>query len=432
MPDYEFFATKEQIEAIECCARYILVAAGRRFGKTKGIIQPRLCKRAIEQPGWKGAYIGPNYLLAEEQFEEIAEVCRADVRRVRRRPPFRISFYNRSELVFFSWERPKNIRGFGYNEVDFDEIQEARDPVQFWAVIRPLLSDRRGTLLVSGQFRGHNWYYNEFVGRPRAHPEKYPRHRYFIFPARLGIMYRGAAGRQELEDAKAQLPAAVYDQEYECIPAANQAAVLRPEDITACTRGTPPATPQNGKFYIIGHDIGMFRDHPATCVTQVERVAHGTYGKPLVVHQERGPLLVKHEIQAKRLADLARRWNAQVIIDATAGGAGGKKPAEEILKYYRKLLPDARFLVVDHGFKGAMVVEGSQLFEQHEVSVPACFGGLIEELGLFEYVYRHGGYYYGREGVPDDQVFSLLLTLHGMRAGFVKPSQGPSLSSLTF
>lgn len=437
MEEIEFGATPDQIEAIECKARFLLVAAGRQFGKTKGIIQPRLAKRCLERPPYKAAYVAPTYLLGEEQREEWEVMLAGELKHVKRRPPYKLTFYNKSTITIFSWERPRTIRGFGYDEIAFDEIQEVKNPVQFWSVLMPLITARRGTLGVYGQFRGKNWYYKSFVGEPTAHPDRHPSHKHFIFPASRGILYQGPHGRASLAEAKRMLPAAVYDQEYECIPAESEAAVLRSGDIRQSTRGEIPDRPQPGKFYIAAYDLGMFRDHPALCILEVEWVTdpdtgERVLGNPLVVFAERVPLLLKHELQAKRLGDHARRWNAQVVIDATAGGTGGKKPAEEVLKFYRGLLPDARFVVLEPGVKATMVLWACHCFERGRISIPARWDGLIEELGLYEYIYKNGTYYYGREGQPDDQVISLFLALYAMRNGWVRESGGRPLAGSVF
>lgn len=428
------YATPDQIRVIRCKARYIGLFAGRRWGKTIGVIVPRMLTLCLSRPGFRYAYIAANtYKLAKHVWSTICAHARPLIRKRPGQPVPQIEFWNGSRIDFYSYNKPAGIRGHGYNEISFDEIQEAArlDPDTWWAIIRPLISDYRGNILVAGQFRGKNWYWKEFCDRgDKNSPDYLANHESFRFPASTGLCYQDAKGRQELEDAKRQIPKAVFAQEYDVEPLANQACVFDPADVEAAVEPdeTKPAyrrvpnAPAQDKFYFLGHDLGMLADHGATVVIECEKGydalrKQNTFMRPRVVHAQRWPKGVKHEYQAMQVRQLASKWRASVAIDATGGGTGGRAPAAENLRFYRDLIPDMWPVIMSQETKGAMVMHATTLFERKLLRIPAEFGHLIEEIQRYEYEYRGGAYRYGRAHVADDILTAMMLALWAAYAG---------------
>lgn len=426
-------ATPDQIGAILCPSRYIGVFAGRRYGKTKGILVPRAIKRCMERPGSRVAYIAPTHKLTKEIFRTMLRVMRPHVRRSDAQIPFVIEFTTGSEIWFYSWKNPDSIRGSGYSEVQFDEIQSCRDEDVFWQVVRPLVSDRRGAVVVAGQFRGKNWFYKQFVqraGRDYVNGvwtdcAATPNRSAFIFPASTGIMYQDAGGKADLLDAKLSLPRVVFEQEYECIPVANQAAVFHQDDLTASIRGHVLTAPRQGFKYIAGLDLGAHRDQGAIVILELPSAT--------VVYAEALPIGKRHEELAGMVAPIVRRFRALPVVDVTGGATGGHEEYDAYVKFYRKALPEMRSFTWTRQNKQRAVRVLSSLIEQRKISIPAEHRQLHEELGLFEFTYKPWGYdYHGPKGTRDNLVAALSLCASGWDNGWVGTGRGLDLGSLLY
>ena len=385
--------TPAQAEVVLCDARYIGLWAGRRFGKSLGVIIPRIVKKSVERPGFRAAYVGSSFTLARQIFTLIKTTCRPLIKCSPIQPTPSIEFWNGSTVTFFSWNNAEGMRGWGYDEVICDEIQEFNDRDTFWATMRPLVSDRHGTLLVAGQFRGTDWRYtafcekggNRFDGKVWHQETPKPGYKSFVFPAHMGPTYQGEKGRADLVDAQEQLPRVVWQQEYECIPTANQACPFDPADLTAITRGTPPEQRVPGRQYILSADLGYFTDPTKWVVLEMPT--------RMIVDAGAEPLRQKHEVTAQQLSKVKRRWMCScAVIDATAGAGGGHHRADEFLQFYRKAMPDVRQFIWTRSSKRELYKLLSIWIEQHKLSIPARFSAIIGELQTLEYKYHNHDY----------------------------------------
>ena len=427
------YATPLAIEVIQCVARFIGLFAGRRWGKTLGVIIPLIIKTACEHPGARVAYIAPSHKLTKQMFRLLQEKLRPLIKRSDAQFPFVLELWNGSQIDFYSFKNPASIRGSGYDLVVFDEIQEVKDPDIFDAVIRPLLSDRKGKLIVAGQFRGQNWYYKKycvggglrFANNEWSTCEARTNYKAFVFESHSGPVFQTAKGKAELADAQETLPRVIYEQEYLCKPIANQAAVFHPFDLTACTRGALAQVPASGKKYVAGVDIGAHRDQGALIITEIPSLQ--------VVHAEGLPLGMKHADIAAKIAPTIRRFRALPVVDVTGGATGGHAPVDTYVQYYRQQLPDMRPHVWTRDNKQYAVRALAHFIEQRKVGIPAEARQLLEELGLFEYEARPWGYdYHGPKGQRDNLVMGFALCIVAFDRGWITTTTGVPLSSVLY
>lgn len=423
----ELYCTADQREIIECTARYMGLFACRRYGKTDTWFN-RCAKRTLSE-SIEYVYISPDYGLAKEQYERF-EASLGEHNLIRRavgQPKPRIELTTGSRVHFRSFEKPKRCRGLRrIAEIWVDEIQDINEK-EFWSVLRPMIADVRGTIVVSGQFRGHNWFYNKFY-EPGQKPGQ-ALYKSWRKPWQDGFIYQSEAGREEVRQAEAQMPKAQFDVEFNCLPIANIAAVFLPSDLAEIKRGVALEKPIGGRVYIIAYDLGEMHDPSAMVVYD--------YESKTVVHAETIPLRTKHEVQARRLAQQAKFWNnAQVVIDGTAGGAGGYKQADENVKYYRQYIPDVRVLIWQVGFKRDMIRTLSLVVENHTIAIPAQLTQLHEQLAAYEFKKKTGEseeYVYGAgDGQHDDQVAALLMAEHAAKCGWIKNLNGVSVGTALY
>ncbi|MCX7806785.1 MAG: terminase family protein, partial [Planctomycetota bacterium] len=374
--------TRDQAAVVECPARFIALMAGRRWGKTTAI-RARLLYRALRIPEWTAWYVSPSYALAYELFRSIvfSDEISPHISSQKIQPYPRIWLGNGATIAFRSFDRPANLRGFGLHELWVDEIQDVRER-DFWPVLRPLLSDRRGVLGIAGQPRGKNWYWKQLVEPGLAGRQGY---RTFIFPASTGIAYRGPEGKAELELVRSQLTERDYLQEYECIPVEPDDAAFRAADLDAAIRGgfEPPIP---GVRYVAGLDLGRVADQTAWVILRADT-------GQVVACGER-PLGEPHETQARIVSAEIRRYGAAVWIDATGGATGGHGPQDAYLVLWRKYLGACTEVRLTAGRKARLIERLTLALERRAIGIPAAASRLLEQMRGYRYEYRGGYYWY--------------------------------------
>lgn len=453
--------TRRQADIAFCQARFQLLAAGRRFGKTY-MLEERAANKARHR-GHLHTYVTPLSAQGLEVYQRMISNPRWQhlIAKKRERPFPQIWWRTGARTRFKSMQRPENLRSTGEDAIDLDEIQ---DPCytehEIKTVIMPMLGDRRGTLLMAGQFRGHNWYYNQFYlagqsqwllgpdgqplldksGNPIANVRRdvqsrtpVPMYASWRIPSSEGHVFQGEDGRAELELQRSLVPKAVWDQEWECIPSANVRAVFDAEQLKWMMDNSPAAFVQAeaGWRYVIGLDLGGKRDYSAYVVMawdQHRQVGH-------VVHAERFPLRTLHADQAKRMQQISAMWGCPVVADNTGGATGGVGQIDAVFQHYRSQVRDLREWTFTHKSKGLLVRNMELMFEQQRLTIPRDMTDLYQELSEYEWEYKAGAYRYGSPaGKHDDLVMALGLAIEGALRGWTANhsmrSGGASLAQL--
>jgi predicted phage terminase large subunit-like protein len=143
-----------QRQVVESPARYRVVSAGRRWGKTR--CASALCLQSALQQG-RVFWIAPTYKIAEVGWRELkglAQQVNAVIREQDKRITFRQSF---GWIQVRSADDPQSLRGEGLNFVVFDEAAYTKE--EAWTeAIRPALADRQGRALFISSPNGRNWF----------------------------------------------------------------------------------------------------------------------------------------------------------------------------------------------------------------------------------------------------------------------------------
>lgn len=399
----KLYGTRQQRDVVYCNSRYISFFAGRRYGKTFNARNRALFK-CWSKSQFLYAFMAPTYAQTVKQYEAISTHPEMDqlIRKAPKKPFNHIIFHNGSRIDFRSLKEPEQIRGEKYNEVWVDEIQDVQEAVMEKIII-PTLRDTRGTLVISGQFRGHNWYYEKFY-KPGSEGRR--GYSSWAIPTNEGLMFQDADGKAEWEEIKRTTPEAVLRQEYLCIPTDNQNAAFDPEQINRCISGEPLTGPTMGAVYVIGLDLGKVKDQTAI-VIQDAKTGH-------VAHASKLPNGMEHEEQAARVAKIAQTWKATVFMDTTGGATGGHAAPDAYVKFYRQHIPELRPVWWSIQNKEKMISELSLAIQQRRISIPKVYVDLIRELKNYEATYKNSRWHYGAaNGAHDDYVSALAMAHHG-------------------
>ena len=188
-------------------SRFRVLTTGRRFGKTTLAIR-ELCYHA-RIPNKVCWFVAPSYRQARQIAWMKLKKILAELRWVMRFNETELTVYlkNNSMICLRGADNPDSLRGVG---IDFLVIDECADiDEQAWTtVLRPTLSDTRGKVLFAGTPKGHNWFYDLFQKGKSQEDGEWSSH---LYTTEQG----GWVDAQEIEQAKKDLSAKVFRQEYQ-------------------------------------------------------------------------------------------------------------------------------------------------------------------------------------------------------------------------
>ena len=356
-----------QTKILESTARFRVVMCGRRFGKSE-LSQVEIISNALQ--GRNVAYITPTYKLAKTFFEKLIQCVPFE----NNKSDLTIHFPNEGTVEFFTGERLDNLRGRKFHLVVIDEASFISDLQDGWLnSIRPTLTDYQGRALFLSTPRGKNYFYSLYMKGGQRDWESFKFTTYdnpYILTS-------------EINDAKAQLPNSVFEQEYMANPMENAANPFGAEHINKCTCNLSLNEPM---FY--GIDLAKSFDWT---------VIIGLDSEGKVCYFER---FQKDWLQTKETIKEIRK-HKHIFIDSTGVGDA---IVEDLQKYFNDMT----------GFKYTSTSK-QQLMESlassiHKKEIGFPEGAIKDELEIFEYLFTSTGVRYSAPaGFHDDCVNALAL-----------------------
>jgi hypothetical protein len=216
-----------QREVIDSEARFRILRAGRRWGKTQ-LAAHEVIMAALEKPNqmvwWvsvsdKSVRRGYRHTLAQLPYELLAKEPPSETANDRI-----LRFNNGSQIEFYTSGTPDSLAGEGVNFLVMDEAALIDGNV-WYQLLRPTLSDTHGRALIISTPRGRNWFW-QMVRRAESNPGA--TYASFHYPS-VTSPYMDP---DELEDAKQTLPDLMYRSEYLAEFVANAASMFTVTDET--------------------------------------------------------------------------------------------------------------------------------------------------------------------------------------------------------
>ena len=151
--------TKPQQEITTSSARFRVVIAGRRFGKTHLAVR-ELCKYARE-PNRNCWYVAPTYRMCKQIVWDKLKYKLQDLNWVTKvnESDLAITLKNNSKISLRGADNPDSLRGVSLDFCVLDEFAFI-EPEAWTSVIRPTLSDRQGSAMFISTPTGRNWAYD--------------------------------------------------------------------------------------------------------------------------------------------------------------------------------------------------------------------------------------------------------------------------------
>ena len=186
-----------------CPARFRVLVAGRRFGKTY-LAAVELC-RAAWRPGRLAWYVAPTLKQGKRiAWRLLKELTREYWVARPNETDLRIELVTGGVICVRGADNYDSLRGDGLDFLVLDEYASMA-PQAWREVLRPALADRQGRALFIGTPHGFNHFYNLYQkAKDKPHWAR------FQFTTEQG----GNVSRAELEEASHELDTRTYNQEF--------------------------------------------------------------------------------------------------------------------------------------------------------------------------------------------------------------------------
>jgi hypothetical protein len=367
-----------QREVHAALARFSVLEIGRRWGKTTFGIQ-----LAIDDAvsGRKVGWFAPSYKYLADPVREFERALKPVVRRIDRIEK-RMELKTDGSIDFWTLEDIDSGRGRSYDRIVIDEAGFAPRLLEAWrASMRATLADRKGRALFLGTPKGTGDFHRLYL---EAEGDTTGEWRAF----RIGSVSNPHLDPSEIEAARRMLPAEVFAQEFEGVPAEDGGNPFGLDAIRECIAPMP-----NTAVECWGVDLAKSQDWT---------VAVGLDGEGRVCRLDRwqGPWSVTRERLARMIGDKPAQ------IDSTGVG-------DPIVEDLRKVCRRAE------GFKFTsqskqQLMEGLQLaIQTREIRFPD--GWLRSELEAFGFRYSGRAVSYEATVGHDDGVCALALAVLARR-----------------
>lgn len=342
---------------------------GRRFGKSE-LAQIEIIYEAIK--GNSVAYITPTYQLAKTFFNKLVKTIPFE----NNKSDLTIQFPNDGSVMFFTGERLDNLRGRKFHLVIIDEASFIPNLEDGWLnSIRPTLTDYKGRALFISTPKGKNYFYSLFMKSGESDWQSF----------KFTTYDNPYIDTTEIDDARTQLPQAVFEQEYMANAMENASNPFGSNHINECIK--PIST-----LPVAYYGIDLAKSYDWTVIIGLD--AQGN-----VAHYQR---FQKDWLQTKETI-LQLEKTKPIVIDSTGVGDA---ITEDLQKHFNAM----------HGFKYTATSK-QQLMEalasaihQKEISFPD--NEIKSELDVFEYQYTATGVRYNAPaGFHDDCVNALALAI---------------------
>ncbi len=197
--------SEAQAQVFRSPARFRVVCAGRRFGKTHLAIATAL-KTALEAPGRVVWFVAPSYRQAAQIGWKILKglIPKNNAGKINE-TDLSIELRNGSVIALRGADNYDSLRGVGLDGLVLDEFADM-SPDAWFEVLRPALSDRQGWALFIGTPKGFNHFHTLWT-------------RAFIMDGweafQFTTLQGGRVPPEEIEAARAELDPRSFKQEYE-------------------------------------------------------------------------------------------------------------------------------------------------------------------------------------------------------------------------
>jgi len=378
-----------QQQIFNCTSRFIVVNAGRRFGKT---LICSLLAVVTMLDGGRVWWLAPTYAIGAEGWASLEDLIENIPGISVRLGVKTITHIGGGSIQLRSTDDPAKLRGAGLDLAIFDEFSFTQKPQDVWQKsIRPALADRQGRALFISTPNGRNYFWKLHKKAKNTAEKDWA---YFEFPTASNPFILS----QEIADAKAELPQDVFDQEFLAKFVESHRGIFRTKP--AIRENILETVPDPDCVYSIGVDFGKVKDFSVYTVYNLSRnsVAYIERFNQLEYKIQIERLKFVYEIYKPKVMWVERNNVGEVLVSQLRDIFG-----DRLVKEYVATNREKRNLI-EHLIVG---------FEREWVKIPND-KELLDELNAFKILRTKTGKitYAAPYGVHDDMVISLALAYY--------------------
>jgi hypothetical protein len=407
-----------QLDAVFCLERYAIVEASTKSGKTAACLVWLLEQAMQGRQGWNYWWTAPVYSQAEIAYSRTKMGIPASLYEANE-TQLRLTLANGAALWFKSAEKPDNLYGEDVYAAVIDEASRCRE--EAWHAVRSTLTATRGPIRIIGNVKGRkNWAYKlarrAESGEPGMH---------YARITAADAVKAGVLDQEEIDDARATLPATVFQELYEAEPTDDEGNPFGIAAIRACIE---PAHSQCVPR-VWGWDLARATDW----TWGIGLCSHGRVARSERWNQSQLPSTqidgrlpgssspAYWAVTLRRVQDLT--GSAPALVDST--GPGGPIDQALALNGHRNI----EGYVFTQRSKQLLMEGLAVAIQSREIGYPE--GPLVTELEAFEYEYtRTGVRYSAPEGMHDDGVCALALAWQKFSANRVSHEMAVSMAGM--
>lgn len=387
-------------------ARYSFIEATTKAGKTvSGMAW--LFEQAWMHggPGRNYWWVAPVYAQAHIAFGRLKRGTPPELFKANNQN-LTITLANGSVIWFKTGEKPDNLYGEDVYAAVIDEASRVRESA--WHAVRSTLTATRGPLRAIGNVKGRgNWFFR----LARQAESGAPNMGYYKLTA-FDAANAGVLSWDEINDAKAVLPEAVFNELYLAIPSDDESNPFGLQHIRNCLIKT------------------LSQERTAACGIDLARKRNWSV---IIALDRRGQMTgidrfrESWKRQEERIITLTKRW--PTLIDATGVG-------DVFYERLKEKHPNVEGFVFTARSKQALMEGLAVAIQNGEVGIiddgSAYSKALINELENFTFLHttRGGVVYTAPEGMDDDCVMALALAVEQRRRIFPTTVGGVSTDDM--
>lgn len=238
---------EKQIPVMQSQARFRVLRAGRRWGKTQ-LAAHEVIMAALMNPGSMVWWVSNSDKNVRRGYRAVLKQLPREL--LAKEPPSEnandriLHFLNGSSIEMYTAGTPDSLAGEGVNFLVVDEAALIAEHV-WYQLLRPTLSDTGGRALIISTPRGRNWFWK--LARRGDQGGLYES---FHFPSHSSPY----TDDEEIEDARETLPDLIFRQEYLAEFVANAASMFTVTDDIIV-----PLMPPEGQV-VLGVDLAKKED----------------------------------------------------------------------------------------------------------------------------------------------------------------------------
>jgi hypothetical protein len=337
------------------------------------------------KPGRNYWWVAPIYAQAKIAFRRLKRgISHRDVYRANE-SELTLTLANGAVIWFKGADKPDSLYGEDVYAAVCDEASRWKE--ESWHAVRSTLTATQGPVRIIGNVKGRkNWAYR--LARRAESGE--PGMRYSKITA-YDAVEAGVLAPEEIADAQATLPAAVFAELYLAEPSDDGG---NPFGLDAIAANVAPLSPEPAAVF--GVDLAKSQDHTVA-------IGLDAQGRTCAFERWQGPW----ELTLARLGALLGPTPA--LVDSTGVG-------DPIVEGLQKQCPGVEGFKFTGPSKQQLMEGLAVAIQQAQITYPD--GPIVSELEQFEYQYtRTGVHYAAPEGLHDDCVCALALAVRQRSVG---------------